>query len=193
ASRARRSVAAQGVSVERGRELTEDVARGDRTRSVVGGRLPALSAQERQVDVARACPQRADGRGGAPAGDLDRIRVEPPERVRVRDLLDVVVGDPGEARQETLGRGRPRAVRVRVVALPGDPVDADRVALADTGRVVDEAGEEVPAEHLARLLPAEAPARPEAVALVQVVDSLEEVRDPADAALRERDAELGKA
>ena len=56
--------------------------------------------------------------------------------------------------------------------------------------VVDEAGDDVLVEHLARQLVAEVLAGPVVVALVVVIDSLEEVRDPADAALGQGDLEV---
>jgi len=79
---------------------------------------------------------------------------------------------------------------VRVVALPGDGVETDYAARLDADGVVDEAGDHVLAPHLARLAALEVLVRPGVVVLVHVVGALEEVRDPADAALGQRDLQL---
>ena len=57
------------------------------------------------------------------------------------------------------GDMRPGRVGVGVVALPADRVDADPVAALEAGRVVDEAGDDALAEHLARQHVAEVLAR----------------------------------
>ena len=56
--------------------------------------------------------------------------------------------------------------------------------------VVDEAGDDALAEDLAGELVAEVLARPRLVVRVDVVDPLQEVRDPADAALGQGEAEV---
>ena len=101
---------------------------------------------------------------------------------RVLELL------PGE-----LGRLRPRRVGVGVVALPGDDVDADAVAQQQAGRVGDVAGEDVLAEHLGRQLAAEVVAVVQPGLVLEVaVDAVEVEGDPADAALGQRDLEVGE-
>ena len=64
---------------------------------------------------------------------------------------------------------RPRGVGVRVVALPGDRVDPDQIAVLHAARVVDEARDDVLAEHVARPLLAEVLVRPVAVVGILVV------------------------
>ena len=59
-------------------------------------------------------------------------------------------------------------------------------------RVDDEAREEVLAEHLARQLAAEVLTGPRAVHVVGAVEAVEEVRDPAGAALGERELDVGE-
>jgi hypothetical protein len=81
---------------------------------------------------------------------------------------------------------------VGVVALPGDVVDADLVPQLHADGVGDEAGEEVLPEHLARQLVAEVLAGPEVVHVVGAVDAVEEVGDPAGAALGQGDAQVGE-
>ena len=66
---------------------------------------------------------------------------------------------------QRLGRLRPGGVGVRVVALPRDRVDVRACARSgDAERVVDEAGDDVLVEHLARQLVAEVLAGPGVVA-----------------------------
>ena len=60
----------------------------------------------------------------------------------------------------------------------------------DADRVGDEAGQEVLAEHLAGQLAAEVLPRPGRVHLVGAVEPLEEVRDPAGAALGQGDLDV---
>ena len=81
---------------------------------------------------------------------------------------------------------------MRVVALPRDHVEADVVDQLEAGRVVDEARDDVLVEDLARELVAEVLVRPRLVVLVGEVDAVEEVRDPADAALGERELQVGE-
>src|SRR5262245_59054129 len=97
---------------------------------------------------------------------LERIELESAHRVLVRDLVDLVLGYAFEAAPEELRRARPSGVRVRVVALPRHHAAAERPAVAHADGVVDEAGEDVLAPHLARLLAAEVLVRPGVVMLV---------------------------
>ena len=87
---------------------------------------------------------------------------------------------------------RPGAVGVWVVALPGDPVDADLVAQGDPGVVIDEAGREVAAEDVGRRQPTEVGAGPGVVMAVRVIHALEGVGNPADATLGEGDDQIGE-
>ena len=103
-----------------------------------------------------------------------------------------VVGARGvQLGQHLLGRVGPEAVGVRVVALPGDDVDADLVAQLQRRRVGDVAGQRVLAEHVARQLVAEVAAQPLLVGVVPVA-AVEVERDPADAALGERELQVGE-
>src|SRR5690606_21634259 len=107
-------------------------------------------AADRHVVAGHLGPQRADRAPLLrPVGE--RVERVPPQRVLVGDGVHLVVGHVGHHRGELLGRPRPRRVRVRVVALPGDVAHADVVAQADADLVRDEAGEEVLAEDLRRL------------------------------------------
>ena len=110
----------------------------------------------RGVDVGRERAERPDGRLVL-RGVGERVPVEEPARVLPGDLVDLLVGATGvlELAPGELGRLRPRRVGVRVVALPGDVVDADPVAELQARRVGDVAGQDVLAEHLGRQLPAE--------------------------------------
>ena len=77
-----------------------------------------------------------------------------------------------------------------VVALPRDVVDVQELTALDTEGVVDEAGDDAVLEDLARQLVAEVLTGPLAVVLVDVVDALEGVGDPADAALGEGEVQV---
>ena len=93
---------------------------------------------------------------------------------------------------QLLGGEGPRRVGVRVVALPHHVVHVEEVAARHAELVVDEAGEDVLVEDLAGELVAEVLAGPGVVAAVVVVNALEEVRDPADPALGQRDLQVGE-
>src|SRR5581483_1604797 len=76
------------------------------------------------------------------------------------------------------------------VAFPRDVVHVEERPAGQAERVVDEAGDDVLVEHLARELVAEVLPRPRAVVVVVVVNPLEEVRDPPDAALGQGEADV---
>ena len=78
----------------------------------------------------------------------ERIPVEEPAGVLPGDLVDVGVVGAGalEFGKNLFGCIGPEAIRVRVVALPGDDVDADLVAQLQGGLVGDVAGQRVLAE-----------------------------------------------
>ena len=90
--------------------------------------------------------------------------------------------------EQGLGVG-PGRVGVRVVGLDQDVVDADAVALLETGRVVDRAEPEVALQHLGA---ASARCRVHVPYiswyLQHVVEAVEQPGHPADAALRQADA-----
>ena len=87
----------------------------------------------------------------------------------------------------------PGGVGVGVVALPGDVVDVHVLGPARHPEgVVDEAGDDPLAEHLTGQHVAEVLTGPRLVVGVDVVDPLQEVRDPADAALRQRQPQVGE-
>ena len=150
------------------------VGRSDR--DVVSDRA---SAQRGRRCSARVRPTRRTGRTGSGCIAL---------RCVMRSMSSSLT--PSRVFGEPLGRERPRRVRVRVVALPHDVVQVEELAVRDAEPVVDEAREHVLVEDLARQPAAEVLAGPGVVAAVAVVDALEEVRDPADAALRQRDLEV---
>ena len=81
---------------------------------------------------------------------------------------------------------------MRVVAFPGDILDSDVVAQAQSGVVVDETGEHPVLEHLTRELVAEVLSRPAVMALIRVVGPLEPVGNPSDAALGQGELHVGE-
>src|SRR3990172_7477462 len=99
-------------------------------------------ALEAEVDAARFGAQRLHRALGA-RPVLEGIEPEMPERVLVRDLVHLVVWNAGDAFGKPFGRARPGGVRVWIVTLPGDRVDADLVPEPDPDRVIDEASNDV--------------------------------------------------
>src|SRR5687768_2354436 len=85
----------------------------------------------------------------------------------------------GSSDVETVG---PRRVGVRVVRLEHDVVDADAVEVLDAVSVGDETTVEVLSEVSAGWF-ANRRIRPRALVLPRIVDALEYIRNPADAAL----------
>ena len=141
------------------------------------------------VDVGGLRPQRRDR--GVGEGDVgEGVEVEVSHGVAVGDGGDGVVVEGAQVARQALGALGPGGVRVRVVGLDADDVGADQVEQADARSILDEAGEEVLAEHLGGQSPAEAGAGPAVVVLVDVVGTLEQVRDPADRALGQREADV---
>ncbi|MCY1531176.1 hypothetical protein D9M68_663940 [compost metagenome] len=106
------------------------------------------------------------------------------------DLVDGGVWQVLEGVEQHVSGFRPDGIRVRVVAFVGDVVFADVLEVLQAEAVVDEAGLEVFAEHIARLLAAEVGVGPGLVMLVDEVRALEEVGDPADAALGQGDLQV---
>ncbi len=136
--------------------------------------------------------QRPDG--GLFPGDVgERVPVIPAHGVLVGHLVDLDVGDVVlfEDLVELLGGTGPHRIRVRVVGFPADVVDTDVVAQLHTDMIGDEAGQEVIAEHLRGLLRAEILTRPRRVHLIGAISALQEVGNPAGAALTQRDLEVG--
>src|SRR5688572_6138755 len=76
--------------------------------------------------------------------------VEQPRGVLPRELADVVGREVADLLVQDLLAVGPRAVLVRVVRLEQHVVDADAVAMVESGRIVDRAEPEVAAEDLAR-------------------------------------------
>src|SRR5580698_5049994 len=118
------------------------------------------------------------------------LEVEQGPRVELDDLPHLVVGHVREHLRRALPSVRPVRVRVRIVHLERDAVDADQFARPHTVLVVDEASPEVLAEQVRRaslLVDVLVPA----VAVPGVVGPFEDVRNPADAAFGEDDLEAG--
>src|SRR5437588_4454544 len=162
------------------------------------GRAPGLGVSldhaagpDADVPVAGLGPQRAHG-ALLPGTVLEGIEVEQAHGVQVGDLVDLVVGHRLQVLHSQLGGLRPRRVGVGVVALPGDVVQVQVMAVLHPEGVVDEAGDDLLVEDLRRQLSAEVLVRPHVVVVVHVVDPLEEVRDPSDAAFGKGDLEVGK-
>src|SRR4029453_12328746 len=91
-------------------------------------------------------------RARAPVAVGERVELVPAHGVLVRDLVQIRVRHPvggGDAVQ-LFWRVRPRRVRVGIVLLPADVVDADLVPQLDADRVGDEAREVVLGELGAR-------------------------------------------
>ena len=109
-----------------------------------------------------------------------------------RDLVDLIVGDIDDRFHQNLGSLRPCGIRVRVVALPGEVVDVEVVTVLDTHEITDEAEDHLLLEDLGRQAITEIHSAPVARVLVDVVHPLAEVRQPAGAALGQRDAERGE-
>ena len=132
--------------------------------------------------MARSGPQRPDGalvsrtRG-------ERIEAIRSHRVQVGHFVDIFVRHTVEALHQVLRGLWPDRVRVRIVALVADVIDTDRVAVLDAEAIVDEAGDEVLAEDVGGLAAAKVGVRPLMVMLEGEVGPLEEIGDPADAAL----------
>src|SRR5271166_88988 len=103
--------------------------------------------------------------------------------------VHLVVGHLLQRLRRALSALWPERVRVRVVALPGDLVDADHVAHLHAEVILDKAAVNVLLEQVARRVilvdvVVEAVLSPHAVA------TLQDVRDPTDAALGQADLEL---
>jgi len=129
-----------------------------------------------------------------PRTDRKRVERKVPHGVLVGDLVDLLVGERGELQLVDLGTVGPRAVRVRKVRLPTDVLDIELVNEAHTYGIIDEAAENPLLEHISRPHGVrESLPRPARVALLNVLSPLEEIRDPPDVTLREREHQIGKA
>src|SRR6266540_4261248 len=142
-----------------------------------------------RVDVGGLCSERTH-RAPLRRAQRERVELVVPHRVAVRELVDELTIEVGEQHLEPLGRRRPRAVGMRVVRFPAHVVDVELVEQLHADPVVDEAAQDPLPEQLAR---AQAlwllVAHPRVVPVEGVLAPLEEVRDPADVALREGEAE----
>src|SRR3546814_2018707 len=81
---------------------------------------------------------------------------------------------------------------MRVVAFPRDIIDADRVAVHQTKIILDKTGQEMAPKNFGGRQPAEVKVRPRAMLPYRSLRALEEVGNPADAAFRQRNLEIGK-
>ena len=143
----------------------------------------------RDVDVGGLCSEGVDGALGAVAV-LERVELVPACGVLPSHLVDLLIGEFSglEGLPQHLGSGRPGRVGVGKVALEGDHVNADGVAVAQAGSVVDEAALDMLTKDLTGQLVAEVGPGPGAVVLVDEVGLLEEVGDPSDPRLRPEQA-----
>ena len=145
------------------------------------------------VDVGRLAAEGPD-RAAIPGSSGERVEGEVPHGVEVGDLVDLLDRQRGELRLVDLRRIRPRAVGVRIVGLPADVVDVEVVDQADPDGIVDEAAEHPLAKDVGRAVALGKRVRgPARVTSLNVLGALQEVRDPADVALGEREAKFGKA
>ena len=122
------------------------------------------------------------------------VEGEVPHGVGVGEPLDHVVGQAGDDSRELLRRAGPRPVRMGEVGLPADVVHVELIEQLHADRVVDEATEDVPSEDVGRPgVRPEIVLGPSLVAIVNVLGAPEEVRDPADVALRQAEPQIGEA
>src|SRR5437016_9717699 len=131
-------------------------------------------------------PNRTNGRRGrtrAPSG-----QVVGPGGVLARDQRRVLGRYIAEMLGERVARLWPRAVAVRVVGRPHDVPQAGPMPLGDPGEVLDEGGMSLAVPIGARLL-LDGRLGPETVLVEGLVHALDEVGNPADAALDEHEVE----
>src|ERR1700761_3868206 len=111
--------------------------------------------------------------------------------IELDELSRLVVRYIDEVLGQQLAGVRPVGVRMRVVALEHDVVDADAVPLLDARLVGDETAVDVLPEELRGELVG-VDVAPVLVPAPGVVDALPQIRHPADAAFGERDFEAGE-
>ena len=110
------------------------------------------------------------------------------------DLVDLLIGKWRELSFVDLGAMRPRTVRMWKIGLPADIVDIELIDKAHADWVVDETAQNSLPEHVGGSHPVgEALPRPARVTLLNVLSPLQEVRDPPDVPLGEREHQIGKA
>src|SRR6202007_3125750 len=124
------------------------------------------------------------GSGRTGAGSSGTGEVEDFTGIQFDDPVRLVIGYFGQRCGDSLAAVGPVAVRVRVVDLDADAVDADLVAVLDAELVLDVAAPEVLLEQVARP-GVEVEGLVVAVALPHLVHPLPDVGEPADAALGE--------
>src|SRR5579864_6257689 len=154
-------------------------ARSTRTRTV---RLPSPMPVRRCVR-ARSSAVVAHGKSWREAQQLPRVQLDDPAHLLIGHIGEHL-GRPGPA----IG---PVRVRVRVVRLPGDAVDPDVVAVFEAGHVIDEATPDVLTEQVRRAR-VEVDAGVVLVPLPRVVDALEQIGHPADAAFGQSHLQPGE-
>src|SRR5450756_2415077 len=108
--------------------------------------------------------------------------------IQLDDPVRLVIGDVGQRNGDFLAAVGPVAVRVRVVDLDADAVDADLVAVLDAELILDVAAPEMLLEQVARPC-VEVDGLVVAVPLPDLVHALPEVGEPADAAFCEHELE----
>src|SRR5579862_9626662 len=129
------------------------------------------------------------GRGRWMTVSLQTREVEYCPGVELDDLVRVLVGHVPQRLRDLLAAVRPVAVRVRVVDLDADAVDADLVAVLDADLVLDVAAPEVLVEQVARP-GVEVDRLVVTVPGPDLVHPLPDVGEPADAALGEHELKL---
>src|ERR1700756_2603484 len=151
----------------------------------------AVADMREHVDVVGLSGQVAGP--GVLLGDVpERIERVYGHGVFVGDLVDDGVVEVTHGLDDILRRERPIAVRVREVGLPTQHVLVEPVHVLDTDFVADEAGVEMPLEHVdgSAVAGRELRKRPTRVTVVDVLGAPKEIRYPADVALGERESQL---
>src|SRR5579875_4033549 len=130
------------------------------------------------------------GSGRCGAGSSGAREVECFTGIQLDDPVRLVIGHIGQRGRDLLAAVGPVAVRVRVVDLDADAVDADLVAVPYAVVVLDVAAPEVLPEQVGRP-GVEVDGLVVAVALPHLVHALGDVGEPADAALGQHELEPG--
>src|SRR6266404_3454085 len=116
------------------RSHTMFAARRDRPQTTIRPR--------RGIDVLRPSAQRAD-RTIFPSQDRKRIVRKLTHGIQMSNCVDFVIRQAGKAFKQQVGRVRPGAIGVRIVAFVADCMYTNLISNRDTELVVDKAREEV--------------------------------------------------
>src|SRR5579875_1326805 len=114
-----------------------------------------------------------------------------PRRITTYYPAFFTFGHTSEGFFDILARMRPGGVSMRVIGGPHQVVHTDQIAQPDTGFVFNEGSVDLAMEIVTGRHRQFQP-RPEAMALIDAVGALEEIRYPADVAFHRDDCELGK-